>query len=275
MYPNNSTPHGDTLGVAPYPDDTALVALACELGWDGDASWVWITSQGPITRQTATVGVNIVWRTHDVRRGLVRWVFPPLYLHTADFDGWEGYRFELAGCAVTQEPPSPDIPFWRLPYFGGPDVPADHPGSLRVALWRQRAYYQDMPLFAELQWRPGETQPRPYVGGWAAVPTGVDLRSAITRARRGVELLRQLDRTSPTGRPSDTQIYRTGETEQWRTRVRGAIRALLTDNPEARVSFRSLAAWIGMDRETISSTCGRLHVDLHAETAHVQEEMRG
>jgi len=198
----------------PRPDEATLVALACELGWPSDAHWVWIASVGPISTAAPHIAVHVEGRTHIPSRGFVRWVAPePLLFAPASFLGWDGYRFELAGRPVDQEPPSPRLPIWRLDYHGGRDPadPDDQPGSLIVPLWRQRAYYQDSPLFAELQWRPGEPEARPYIGGWDAAPTGRALDRAVGHARRGLPFLRQVqDIIGSRGRPllEDTPAFR-------------------------------------------------------------------
>jgi hypothetical protein len=97
---------------------------------------------------------------------------------------WSGYRYEALGC-----------------------LKADHPLSHRrraaamealvfnsfmvedVELWLRRVRPPGTTLYAEVQWRPGYTEPEPFIGGWPARRTK---DAEITRARKALGLIGEI-----------------------------------------------------------------------------------
>ena len=187
-------------------------ALMAELGIPPNALWARITTERAISASERLVPLLIEGGGRDAGG---YWAFsasvPTAQLATRR---GHGYRLELFGpCSIRPyDPRGFEPPPWRYWWAKHPD------GVLEsiIRLWRERAFRDDSPLYAELLWHP-ERGERHVVGGFERL-AGRPTARQLSDAWRGFELLRRLHANA--GRPPGKERYPTEES------YRAAIRAL-------------------------------------------------
>jgi hypothetical protein len=193
--------------------------LFAELGWPEDANWVQITCDGSPTPSNAPVPVSVrlAWPIRPTWS--LRYCIPAT-LPGAHLSRYAGYRFELLGLLVDLVigPAAADPPL-SLPWpwcWRETGVMRGTEGlgqfAYTVQLWRQRAWYRDSPLCAELRWHPLHGEHHGIVIPADYQAKGDARQRALTAADRGLRFLEQLMPPRGGGRPPDFATAQDAET---------------------------------------------------------------